>query len=191
MARETFNNKLRLEASARIGRLYNDFTSQDYFVDLGYKHDYKIDTTYFGGHLGIGYMKMLNDVSSLDFVLRGYFTRVENTDASFENHGHVNFEHTDSKRVRGGVRYTRQSSEKVYWYAGGYYDYEFDHKITARTEGLLLGAPEMKGGTGIFEIGLETHPSKNIENFSFGFGFQGYVGEIRGISGGVRIGYEF
>jgi hypothetical protein len=191
MVRETFKNKLRLEASARVGRLYNDFDSQAYFYGQGFKHDYNIDTTYFGGHIGIAYMKMLNDVSSLDFVLRGYWTRVQSTSATFEGGDVVDFDATDSKRIRGGIRYTRQSSENVYWYAGGYYDYEFDHKISAHTQGLLLGAPELKGGTGIFEIGVETHPSKNNENFSFGFGFQGYVGEIRGISGGFRLGYEF
>jgi hypothetical protein len=191
MARETFNNRLRVEASARIGRLYNSFDSQRYFVNEGWSPDYDTDTTYYGGHLGLGYTKLLNDVSNLDFVVRGYFTRVEGSEVRVDSGEVINFHHTDSKRLRGGIRYTRQSSENVFWYAGGYYDYEFDHKVKAKTDGIVVGAPDMKGGTGIFEIGVETHPSKNHEKFSFGFGFQGYVGELRGISGGVRIGYEF
>jgi hypothetical protein len=192
MARETFNNKLRIEATARVGRLYNEFNADDYFVNnLHYRHDYDIETTYYGFHLGLGYTKVLNDVSSLDFILRGYWTRVEGTHTVFDEGETIYFDDTDSKRLRGGVRYTRQTSENVYWYAGGYYDYEFDHKIHATTEGLVIGAPRLSGGTGIFEIGLETHPSKNNENFSFAFGFQGYVGAIRGISGGIRLGYEF
>jgi hypothetical protein len=190
MARETLDNGVRLEATARAGRLYNEFTSGDYYVGLGYRHDYRVDTSYFGGHLGIGYTRTLNPVSSLDFVLRGYFTRVLGARAQLQDAA-MDFSHTDSWKARGGARYSRRSSENVNWYAGAYYEREFDHEITATHDGLEFGAPAMSGGTGIFEIGLETHPSDSHPDLSFAFGFQGYVGELRGISGGVRLGYEF
>jgi outer membrane autotransporter protein len=192
MARETFDNKLRLEASARFGRVFNEFEAETWFIGLGYKHDYDFAANYFGGHLGIGYTKRLNDVSTLDFVARGYLTRIGGTSSDFAEGGTIRFGSTTSKKLRGGLRYTRQSSENVFWYLGAYYEHEFDHKITATVnDELVLGAPRLDGSTGVFEIGVETHPSRNHENFSFAFGFQGYCGELRGISGGIRLGYEF
>jgi hypothetical protein len=56
--------------------------------------------------------------------------------------------------------------------------------------GELLNAPSLKGGTGIGEIGI-IYRSTEDRHFNIETGIQGHVGVHRGISGGVRLGWEF
>jgi hypothetical protein len=192
MARQTFNNKFRIEASFRSGTMENDFKSTVPNFNENDYLGYKLRTPYLAAHLGLAYMYDINAVSSLDFVLRGYWSRLNGKSVYVEDGEHIAFSDTDSLRARGGIRYTRLTPNDTYWYVGGYYDYEFDQKFTASVEDgrFQLDTPSMTGGTGIFEIGLISHPTEN-KHFSLEFGFQGYVGEIEGLSGGIRLGYEF
>jgi hypothetical protein len=195
MARETFDNNFRLEASVRGGIMENEFSSTSHnsavSTDSG-RTGYKLRTPYVAAHLGLAYMYDINDFSSLDFVLRGYWSRLMGKTVHEYEGEALTFSDTDSFRARAGLRYTNLTPNDTYWYVGGYYDYEFDQKFSARVDkdNLHLDVPDLKGGTGIFEIGLISHPTSN-KNFSLEFGFQGYVGEIEGLSGGIRLGYEF
>jgi hypothetical protein len=196
MARQAFSNNFRIEASLRGGVLENKFktTVPD---EQGHYGSYNFRTPYLAAHLGLAYTLDINELSSLDFVLRGYWSRLKGKSvyihpSEIYDKDHINFSDTDSWRVRAGLRYARRTPNGTYWYVGGYYDHEFDQKFTAFTnlDNFKLDTPALKGGTGIFEIGLVSHPTDS-KTFSVEFGFQGYVGQISGLSGGVRLGWEF
>ncbi|MCL2075905.1 MAG: autotransporter outer membrane beta-barrel domain-containing protein, partial [Betaproteobacteria bacterium] len=75
-------------------------------------------------------------------------------------------------------------------YAGLAYEYEFDGKSKASTNGYKIDRPDMKGGTGVFEGGLIVKPTPN-HPLSVNVGLQGYTGKMQGWGGSVRVKYEF
>jgi hypothetical protein len=55
---------------------------------------------------------------------------------------------------------------------------------------LQFDSPNLRGSTGIADIGLMARSNPDSP-WSMELGLQGYVGKVQGISGGVRLGYEF
>ncbi|MDR2861054.1 MAG: hypothetical protein LBV07_00675, partial [Syntrophobacterales bacterium] len=60
----------------------------------------------------------------------------------------------------------------------------------AKTYGFAIDEPELSGGTGIGELGLSLTLSKII-GLSIDLGVQGYMGEREGVTGALRMKYEF
>ena len=75
-------------------------------------------------------------------------------------------------------------------YLGAAWEYEFDGRQRAATNGYALGAPSLKGATGIAELGLMLKPSKTLP-LSFDLAVQGYVGKREGVSGSLQARWEF
>jgi hypothetical protein len=191
MLRERFNNGLRLEASLRGGQLNNRFRSNNFQtggVDVGFNYD----TPQYAVHFGVGLDKALNEVTSLDLVARYYWSRQLGKNVSLTTGETLRLEDLDSHMVRGGGRLTRDITNKFSIYGGGYFEYEFDSSVMAidPISEFEFVNPELKGGTGVFEIGAISHANNN-DRLSVEFGIQGYTGKFRGLSGGVRVGYEF
>jgi hypothetical protein len=192
MLRQTWNSGFRLEASGRVGRARFDFKSPSFddpaiMVDT---MEYKYESPFLAAHAGVGYEHPLNDVSSLDFVARYYYTRMNSESVALSTGEVVNFDDMVSNRVRGGVRYSRQHNPRMKWYVGGYWEQEFDGKALGEVHGINFESNELRGGTAVGEIGLvfKSTPDRpwNVEA-----GVQGYGGANRGFSGGFRFGYEF
>ncbi|MDR2352813.1 MAG: hypothetical protein LBF22_06545, partial [Deltaproteobacteria bacterium] len=191
MASQKFNNNFRLELSGRTGTLENNFKAENYPNAVNFV-SYDLNTTYFGGHFGIGYEALLNDFSRLDLSLKYYFSLLKGKTLDIGGGDKLIYEDSKSHRVRGGTRYTRKLSDSLSFYGGAYYDYEFTTKAEAKTltYDLEIVAPELKGGSGVFELG-GVALTNDSEHLSVEFGLQGYVGILRGFSGGIRFGYEF
>lgn len=187
-----FHDNLRFELSTRIGVLENDFESRNYSSAAGVKAGYQINSPYYGGHFGVGYEARLNDVSSLDFSAKYYYSYLKGQTFDFGGGDLVSYESSSSHRVRGGLRYTRNFTDHFSAFVGSYYDYEFANHAKAKTVAynLDIQAPNLSGGTAVFELGAISR-SKSNERISIEFGLQGYAGVFRGISGGFRIGYQF
>ncbi|MDR0576076.1 MAG: hypothetical protein LBI87_00685, partial [Candidatus Accumulibacter sp.] len=67
---------------------------------------------------------------------------------------------TASTRARIGGRYTRTLGANLNGHAGLAYEHEFDGKAKATTNGHAIpNAPDLKGGTGIAELGLTLTPT--------------------------------
>jgi outer membrane autotransporter protein len=191
MARMLWDGGFRVEASARAGRLMNRFTFTDLPSGHGLHGHYTLNTSYLGATLGVGYTIPLSEGSSLDLVARGYWTRIDGSSILVGQDHTVDFGTSDSFHVRGGARYGFKAGQRARLYLGAYYDREFSHETDARSRGVKLDTEELKGSTGIFEAGAVTSPSESYPGFTIAFGIQGYVGRLRGFSGGIRVGWQF
>jgi hypothetical protein len=79
-------------------------------------------------------------------------------------------------------------------YTGLAYDREYDGEARATTRATTkayrIDAPNLKGNTGIGEIGLKATPRPG-QPFHLDFGLQGYTGKQEGITGSFRMRYFF
>ena len=68
--------------------------------------------------------------------------------------------------------------------------YEFDGEARATTNGFDIDRPDLKGSTGIGELGITLTPSSSIP-VSLDLGVQGYVGRREGVSGTLQLQWKF
>ncbi|MEZ2578517.1 hypothetical protein [Buttiauxella ferragutiae] len=179
---------LYLDVSARAGHLHTDYGSSDFRSATGEEAHYTSGSTYMGGHAGLGYLLTLNPHHSLDFSTRYIATRQDgdNVDVAGDT---IKFGEASSLRWRNGARYTYTLDERASWYAGAYYDHEFDGQQKATTYGRDMDAPSLKGGTGVGELGLIVRPV-SVSGLSVNLGVQGYTGERAGFAGGAQVKWE-
>jgi outer membrane autotransporter protein len=102
----------------------------------------------------------------------------------------VKFKDVDSSRLRLGSRFAYAVNEYVSPYIGAAWEYEFDGRARASTNGFDIEAPSLRGDTGIGELGVVLKPSKDLP-LSFDLGVQGYVGKREGVTGSLQVKYEF
>jgi Fe2+ transport system protein FeoA len=198
LARHTWDNDLRIEASLRTGRLKNDFRTKNYEDENGEPARYKSTDHYLAAHLGVGRGWQISEKNDLDLLLRYYWTRLEGGKAALSNGEWLRFDDAESHRVRVGGRLTHTWRETRFWYVGAAVEREFDSKVNAsanmragnQTLRFNLDEHDFKGTTSIGEIGVIIRSRKNSP-FSLEAGLQGYAGKVKGVSGGIRIGYEF
>ncbi|MDR2788464.1 MAG: hypothetical protein LBD06_08945, partial [Candidatus Accumulibacter sp.] len=60
----------------------------------------------------------------------------------------------------------------------------------ATAHGYEITRPDLKGGTGIGEIGLSMKPSPSLP-LTIDLGVQGYTGKRDGVTGSFRLNYRF
>jgi hypothetical protein len=71
---------------------------------------------------------------------------------------------------------------------GAAHEQEFDGAAKASTYGYPIPAPDLKGGTGIGELGLTFLSAKGA---SVDLGVQGYSGKREGVTGNLQLKFEF
>jgi outer membrane autotransporter protein len=164
MARQTFGNNFRIEASVRAGVMENKFRLTVHDSDWQYG-SYNFRTPYMAAHLGLAYSFETGSRSSLEFSARGCWPRLKGKTvyihpSELSKKDFISFSATDSWRIRAGLRYTKTSPNDTSWYIGGYYDHEFDQKFSAVTanDNFRLDTPTLFGGAGIFERGHYSPP---------------------------------
>ena len=180
-----------VEASARVGGVRNDYDSDDLRDPLtGRKADYDKTRTYYGAHAGLGYVWSISEQAALDMYAKYFWTHQEgfSTDVGEDPY---TFDDADSHRLRGGARFSYAINEQIVPYIGAAYEHEFDGKIKASTHGVYkVDRPDLEGGTGMGELGLTIKPEAD-SGFSMDLGVQGYVGVREGVTGSLRLKYEF
>lgn len=70
------------------------------------------------------------------------------------------------------------------------YEYEFDGKAGAKTNGLRINDPSLEGSSGIAQLQVQVKPSTS-QPLEINLGVQGYVGQREGISGAASMVYRF
>ena len=180
-----------VEASVRIGGVRNDYHSDDLRDPFtGRKADYDKTRTYYGAHAGIGYVWSIGEQAALDMYAKYFWTRQEGFSTDVGDDPYT-FDDADSHRLRGGARFSYAINEQVVPYIGAAYEYEFDGEIKATTYGShKVDRPNLEGGTGMGELGLTVKPDP-YSGFSMDLGAQGYVGVREGVTGSLRLKYEF
>jgi hypothetical protein len=194
MARHRWENGFRLEGSARAGTIRNKFSSSSFIQTYGNFVRYELETPYYALHVGVAKEFQIQEKAILDVLLRYFWTQQDGTSYRFESGDVVDFDKTISQRVRLGTRYNRFSKPHLSYYIGGAYEYEFNNQGRGSYRGQPFDTPDIKGSSGVVEIGIIRSPDKEKDpdsHFSIEAGLQGHFGVRRGISGGVRLGWEF
>ena len=194
LARMDFNGSENghgyLEASGRVGYAATDYTNSGLRDAYGRAASYSTDGTYYGAHIGAGYVQKLDEKSSIDWYGKLLWTRLEGGSADLSTGEHLSFDDADSLRLRIGGRWNYAASDFVNYYAGLGYEYEFDGEASGFTNGLALGNEDLTGGSGVAELGISFKPSKNSP-FSLELNLAGFTGEREGFRGGVEAVYAF
>ena len=194
LARMDFNGSENghgyLEASGRIGNADTDYTNSGLRDAYGRAASYSTDGTYYGAHIGAGYVQKLDEKSSIDWYGKLLWARLEGGSADLSTGEHLTFDDADSLRLRIGGRWNYAASDFVNYYAGLGYEYEFDGEASGFTNGLALGDEDLTGGSGVAELGISFKPSKNSP-FSLELNLAGFTGEREGFRGGVEAVYTF
>jgi hypothetical protein len=188
--RQKWDNGFRIEGSVRYGTMRNHFQSDAFTTVTNHKMDYVFSAPYWAFHLGLGYEYRINDRSSLDFMGRYFSTTLNGDTVSLETGERVRFDKTNSSRVRGGARYSREHNERISYYVGGYWEHEFDGWSNAQANIFSFQSDELKGSTFVGEIGVIFRSTED-NPWNVEAGIQGYAGRNRGFSGGARFGYRF
>lgn len=194
LARMDFNGSKNghgyLEASGRVGNADTDYTNSGLRDAYGRAASYSTDGTYYGAHIGAGYVQKLDEKSSIDWYGKLLWARLEGGSADLSTGEHLTFDDADSLRLRIGGRWNYTASDFVNYYAGLGYEYEFDGEASGFTNGLALGDEDLTGGSGVAELGISFKPSKNSP-FSLELNLAGFTGEREGFRGGVEAVYTF
>lgn len=194
LARMDFSNtgpgRFHAEASARAGKVHNEYDSSDLRDASGRKAEYDSDTPYYGLHFGGGYLWEINDKASLDLYGKYFWTRQQGDSLSLSTGEHLSFDDADSSRLRLGGRLAYVLNEHVAPYVGAAWEHEFDGKARATTNGFDIDAPTLRGDTGIGELGLSLTPSVDLP-LTVDLGVQGHVGQRQGVTGSLQVKWEF
>ena len=186
--------RLYIEASGRAGTIHNEWDSSDLRDPAsGATADYDTSSAYYGLHLGTGYVWNVAERTTLDLHTRYFWTRQEGNSVTVADDP-VAFKSIDSRRWRAGARLARtltaDSGFSLAPYIGAAYEYEFDGKARATTYGFSIDAPDLKGGTGIGELGFTVKPFAD-SGLSLALAVQGYAGKREGATGSFQFKWEF
>ena len=178
------------EASGRAGKTHNEYDSSDLRDAAGRKADYDSSSPYYGLHFGTGYVWNINDAATLDLYGKYFWTRQQGDSVGLSTGEHLSFDDINSSRLRFGGRFAYILNEHVAPYIGAAWEHEFDGKARARTNGFDIDAPNLRGNTGIGELGLSLTPSADLP-LTIDLGVQGYTGKHEGVTGSLMVKWEF
>ena len=178
------------EASGRAGKTHNEYDSSDLRDATGRKADYDSSSPYYGLHFGTGYIWNINDAATLDLYGKYFWTRQQGDSVGLSTGEHLSFDDINSSRLRFGGRFAYILNEHVAPYIGAAWEHEFDGKARARTNGFDIDAPNLRGNTGIGELGLSLTPSADLP-LTVDLGVQGYTGKHEGVTGSLMVKWEF
>jgi len=189
LARLDFAGGFHAEASARAGRVESDFNSSDLTAIFGQRAAYDSKTSYYGGHLGLGYAFQATERVSVDLSSKYLWTH-QGSDRLDIAGQTVEFDSVNSNRWRNGFKVACESDSGLKPYAGAAFEYEISGRARSRAADVDLQAPSLRGGTGIGEIGL-IYSRPDSGGFFVDAGLQGYTGQREGVSGRVQFGWSF
>ena len=178
------------EASGRAGKTHNEYDSSDLRDAAGRKADYDSSSPYYGLHFGTGYVWNINYAATLDLYCKYFWTRQQGDSVGLSTGEHLSFDDINSSRLRFGGRFAYILNEHVAPYIGAAWEHEFDGKARARTNGFDIDAPNLRGNTGIGELGLSLTPSADLP-LTVDLGVQGYTGKHEGVTGSLMVKWEF
>jgi outer membrane autotransporter protein len=179
-----------VEASFRAGGVHNEYDSSDLRDALGREAEYDSSSAWYGFHLGGGYVWSVTEAASLDLYGKYFWTRQKGDSVTLSSGDRVKFADADSSRLRLGWRFTQAVNEHFSPYIGAAWEHEFDGKARATAGGHSINTPSLSGDTGIGERGLTLKPSAALP-LSFDLGLQGYAGRREGLTGSLRVKFEF
>ena len=137
------------------------------------------------------------DNSVLDLYGKYQWTQLHGDSVTLTTGDPVDFHSITSHRLRFGGRYIfsmsdrrRSATSRIHPYLGAAWEHEFDSGARSSVEGIALAAPNLRGGTGIGEVGVAFKPASS-SGFFADLGVQGYTGRREGVTAALTIGRRF
>ncbi|MBQ4132434.1 MAG: autotransporter outer membrane beta-barrel domain-containing protein [Desulfovibrionaceae bacterium] len=180
------------EASFRAGHSDLSFRSGDIRDALGRTADFNSSAPYYGLHAGFGYDMKLNQSLGLGLYSKYYWTHLAGDEENILG-DKFHLDAVDSRRWRNGLRLSFDIPAQEYVlepFIGAAYEYEFSGTAKGYVHGHGLDEPSIRGGSAIGEAGLSLYPSDH-EGLSVDLALTGYTGRREGISGDLRLKWEF
>jgi hypothetical protein len=190
LGRYDLNQSLYLDSTLRAGRAGLNFASKNWCDEQGQCADYSSSVAYYGASLAIGYVQPITDKTSVDMRSGVEWAHQKGTTTHIGNDPY-SFAATDSKRWVNGVRISHDVLDNLAAYGGVSYEYEFDGKANGSVHGMQLGAPTLKGGTTVAEVGVRATHKIDNNVLSLDVGLQGYEGQRSGFGGQLRVGFTY
>jgi outer membrane autotransporter protein len=130
----------------------------------------------------------MTDAAVLDLYGKYFWTRQAGDTVKLSTGESVRFNDTDSSRVRAGGRFSYTIDDTITPYIGAAWEYEFDGRARATTNGFSMPSPSLRGDTGVGELGLTIRAGELV---SLDLGVQGYAGKREGVTGSAQVKIEF
>jgi hypothetical protein len=184
LVRKEVGEKWYIDGSVNVGGYgieYKNEITEPYVEDIGY--DYK--AMYVGGHVGCAYKCEVSEKLDIDMVGKVLLMRQEGKEEKLANGMPVNFEGVMSGKIKGLAKARYKCNEKVIPYVGVGYEYELLGKSKAKIDGVELKEIDLKGGSGLGEIGI----SSILGDLNINISGRGYIGIREGVEGMLKIGY--
>ena len=174
----------RVDSALRAGTSSTDFSGR-YGTENA---DYDSNSFYLTAHLTGTFEAALNERTCAELYGRYTYSLIDGIDETLSDSNSSRFEGDaiQTHALRFGTRILGQLKENIQWRLGAAYEQVFDGKAKGQVQGVDLAAPDIAGGSGIFEAALRTKPSVGSP-WSFDFSVKGYAGAREGAAGSVAI----
>ncbi|MDR1384929.1 MAG: hypothetical protein LBJ67_13935 [Planctomycetaceae bacterium] len=181
------NEGYYMEGSVHVGSVQTNFWMK--FSDDPQPLTCDTKVAYFSSHAGFGrLLHWDNNLTHLDLSAKYLWTRM-NRHTLYADDLPFQFRGTDSNRLRVGSRLSYDYPDQIWsTYAGLAYEYELDGSVRSTVSGMNVGAPQLRGGTGIGELGVIYSP---FDCLSVNFAVQGYTGQRNGGNLSLTTNWRF
>lgn len=176
-----FTNDFYIKAILRAGLIKTGYTNS-----LGWSYDSTRE--YFGGALELGKKFKFTDASSVNLYTKGFYTELNKTHINVIGDS-IKLGTMKSLRARFGATYNYKPEDKVDLYIGAAYEREFEGKAKAynNTHEVDILSPNIKGNTGIINLGIKADVT---EKLNIDLSIEGNVGKREGVAGGIVATYK-
>ena len=165
IGRRIQSNGFYYEASFRGGRSTTDFNfTSEILKQGGYSTNpnigYHASAPVFAGHVRLGKILRM-DKNNLLHVYGIYaHNHINGITANLSSGDTYDFDSVDSGKFRIGYRLTTRVSGLSKIYTGLAYQYEFNGSTDAKVKGYSTASSEVKGSSGMLELGWQLHANK-------------------------------
>ena len=189
--RKMNKNGFYWEGSFRGGKADTNFYSHD-FLRGSQRSSVGFDdsTPAFAGHVRIGKLKRL-DKNNLMHVYGVYsHSHVNSMSTKLTTGEKYNFDSVDNGTFMLGYRLTTRTSKISQIYTGLAFQYQFNGSTSATYRGYTTPKAEIKGATGILELGWQIRPKKS-HPWALDINFTGRIGLQKGITASAGVKKAF
>jgi outer membrane autotransporter protein len=182
LTRAEFHNGAFMEISFRTGQAKTEIDASPAAPAV-----LSWSNPYFGAVGGAGYLLDLNETTNLNLYARMLWSHQKSqvVDAIFK------FDELNSTRTHLGGRLDFEAAEGLKIYAGAAWEHEFNGRQDFKLEEVrAINPPDFGGDSLLSEAGLTFSPFPD-SGFSAQLGLGASLGARQGLTGGLRLNYEF
>ena len=191
-ARRRWNSGTYLEGAITGGYSNGDFNSVT--ILSGVDEKFSVGSPYWTAYLGLAKDIDAGENRTFKPYIRYWYSRLSSSDAYLSSGEHYEFDELISSRLRAGFRMTwniKRDDGKGYelrTYLGAAYNYQFEGEETAAYRGYSTNSATLRGGSGVFEGGLQYRPEDS--SMTIDLGLSGWVGAQEGVEGLLKFKWD-